>query len=113
MRCGVDVGGVLLPKLCGRARSGLRNVADLRERCGGLVEGARVWFCGVAQTIGPANIYIVRCVGKGFGQNQVKDRLLDDLITPAGAPESNVVFTDARDGARGQGRDASTPSTHE
>lgn len=101
-RVGVDLGGVLTPKLPMEELRRCRTRADV-DRIG-FVPGASEWFRQTARECGPENLFIISYIRS----QRVRDLFTDflggsGLLHETGVPRENLIFTDARSGPDGKG----------
>ena len=96
IRMGVDLGGVLLPKMPVRELRHIQTPEALARL--GFVAGAREWFSECVQHCGPQNVFIVSYVSNQRLRTLFSTMLLGDegLLTSLRVPPTNLVWTDSR-----------------
>jgi hypothetical protein len=95
VRMGVDLGGVLLPKLPARQLRTIRTPEDVARL--GL---AREWFEECVHYCGPENVFIISYVGSPRLRDLFGRYLQgpSGLLTTTGIPPRNLVWTDSKIG---------------
>jgi len=97
VRIGVDLGGVLLPKMPTNQLGKLRTQADLSSL--GYVPGAQEWFAEAVAQCGAEDIYVISYVSSQRLRNLFSSYVCgpSGLLTRWGVPRENLIWTDSKD----------------
>ena len=96
VRIGVDLGGVLLPKMAMNQLGKLRTQADLSSL--GYVPGAQEWFAGAVAQCGAGDIYIISYVRSQRLRNMLSSYLCgpSGLLSRLCVPRENLIRADTK-----------------